>query len=128
MRLSYSQFAATHCNKYARLTDTGEVANATSLQQAAQRFNQNFEFGKFAIFEKTRPVKIINAITRELLVVQFYDRLDTPRAMVWAGSVDTLEPYKYKRRPQPASTNNTVKMVENIFTPSLPEPIADEWW
>lgn len=128
MKLSYSQFAATHCNRNARLTESGEVANAHSMQQSAQRFNQNFTFGKFAIYEKTRPVKIINAITRELLVVQFYDRLDTPRAMVWAGSLDTLEPYTYKRRPQPASTHNTVKTVDDIFTPSLPEPIADEWW
>lgn len=128
MKLSYGKFAATHLNSRATLTQTGEVAMVDSMLQAGLRFNQNFWFGEWAVFQKSRPVKILNAITRELLVVQFYDRLDTPIAAVWARELDTGKPYVYKRRPRPAPASIEANRVETLFKPSLPEPLADEWW
>lgn len=128
MKQSYGKFAATHCNPWSKFTPTGEVAMNAILQRASQRFNQNFQIGHFAIYDKTRPVKILNALTRELLVVQFYDRLDTPICSVWARLVDTLQPYQFKRKVgvTPDVANPLHPMDD--FSISTPTPLDNEWW
>lgn len=126
MRVSFGKLTGNELNRWARFTPTGEVANVLWMHQARLRFNQNFDFGKFAIYDKTRPVKIINAVTTELLVVEFYDRLDLKRQMVWGGLVDTLETYQRKRGVSTHIPTEEVSNVDPLI--SLPPSLDNEWW
>ena len=115
--------------KKRRVCNQGYLHNPQALNNACYRFNQEFQLNAFGIYQKTRPVKIITAVSRFLLRVQFFDRIDTPIKVVRAQHVDMCQPYQPKRK----RAVNQSELVNGALAPEHAEELAfdafeDGWW
>lgn len=98
---------------------------AGPLIDASRVHNQNFKEQGWAIFCKTRPVKIIAGHSPSRLYVQFYDRPDTPIRLVAAKDVETGEIFK---KAKPGYQPKTTKARENYVEVENLDAFEEGWW
>lgn len=115
--------------KQDRVYNQGYLQNYRAMHNASYRFNQDFQLNAWGIYKKNRPVKIITGVSRFLIRVQFFDRIDTPIRIVRAEHVDMGRPYQ----PKVKRAVNQEQLVNGVLAPEHAEDLAfdafeDGWW